>query len=42
MRSNASLLGTKDFWIASEMLDIQTKILLIIKNKNLFVKKTII
>ena len=36
MRSNTSLLGTNLLWIASEMLDILTKILRIIFNENLF------
>ena len=36
MRSSSSLLGRVLFWIASEMLDILTKILKIIFNQNLF------
>ena len=35
MRSNTSLLGRVIFWIASEMLEILTKILRIIFNENL-------
>ena len=34
MRSNTSLLGRGLFWIASEMLEILTKILRIIFNEN--------
>ena len=36
MRSNTSLLGTNLLWIASEMLEILTKIFRIIFNENLF------